>query len=65
MDLRLKNSKVLVTGSSSGIGKATAMAFGAEGASVAVTYHANQDGAEKRQRRSVRLAGRRLCCIMI
>ena len=47
MDLRLKNSKVLVTGSSSGIGKATAIAFGAEGASVAVTYHSNQDGAEE------------------
>jgi NAD(P)-dependent dehydrogenase (short-subunit alcohol dehydrogenase family) len=46
MDLRLKESKVLVTGSSSGIGQATAIAFGAEGAQVGVTYHSNRDGAE-------------------
>lgn len=46
MDLGLKESTVLVTGSSSGIGKAAAIAFGAEGARVAVTYHANRQGAE-------------------
>jgi NAD(P)-dependent dehydrogenase (short-subunit alcohol dehydrogenase family) len=46
MDLRLKDSVVLVTGSSSGIGKAAAIAFGAEGARVGVTYHANRQGAE-------------------
>ena len=46
MDLNLKESVVLVTGSSSGIGKAAAIAFGAEGARVGVTYHANRQGAE-------------------
>lgn len=46
MDLGLKERVVLVTGSSSGIGKATAIAFGAEGARVGVTYHSNSRGAE-------------------
>lgn len=47
MDLGLKDSVVLVTGSSSGIGQAAAIAFGVEGARVAVTYHANPQGAEE------------------
>src|SRR6266498_641245 len=46
MDLQLKDSTVFVTGSSAGIGQATAIAFGAEGAQVAVTYHKNRQGAE-------------------
>jgi NAD(P)-dependent dehydrogenase (short-subunit alcohol dehydrogenase family) len=56
MDLGLKGQTVLVTGSSSGIGRAAAMAFGAEGARVAVTYHKNRQGAEDTARR-VREAG--------
>lgn len=47
MDLKLKDQVVLVTSSSSGIGKAAAIAFGAEGARVGVTYHANRQGAEE------------------
>jgi NAD(P)-dependent dehydrogenase (short-subunit alcohol dehydrogenase family) len=47
MDLGLKDQTVLVTGSSSGIGRTTAIAFGAEGARVAITYHKNQRGAEE------------------
>jgi 3-oxoacyl-[acyl-carrier protein] reductase len=47
MDLGLKDCKVLVTGSSSGIGRATAIAYGREGASVAVTYYKNRPGAEE------------------
>ena len=47
MDLGLKNQTVLVTGSSTGIGKATAIAYGREGACVGVTYHTNRDGAEE------------------
>ncbi len=37
---------VLVTGASSGIGRATAELFGSFGASVALTYHQNKVGAE-------------------
>jgi NAD(P)-dependent dehydrogenase (short-subunit alcohol dehydrogenase family) len=47
MDLQLHRRTVLVTGSSAGIGKATAVAFGREGARVAVTYHTNRQGAEQ------------------
>jgi len=36
MDLNLKNKRVLVTGSGSGIGKATAKAFLQEGAEVII-----------------------------
>jgi NAD(P)-dependent dehydrogenase (short-subunit alcohol dehydrogenase family) len=56
MDLQLKGDVVLVTGSSSGIGRATAIMFGAEGARVAVTYHRNKSGAEDTAR-AVREAG--------
>src|SRR5437868_6327826 len=37
---------VLVSGASSGIGRATAELFGRFGASVALTYHKNSAGAE-------------------
>lgn len=40
--MELKESVVLVTGSSDGIGKETAMAFAKEGAKVVVTYHSNK-----------------------
>jgi 3-oxoacyl-[acyl-carrier protein] reductase len=56
MDLGLKGQTVLVTGSSSGVGRAAAIAFGAEGARVGVTYHQNQPGAEETARK-VREAG--------
>jgi 3-oxoacyl-[acyl-carrier protein] reductase len=46
MELGLKGQTVLLTGSSSGIGRAAAITFGAEGARVAVTYHTNREGAE-------------------
>ncbi len=46
MDLGLKESIVLVTGSSSGIGPAAAIAFRNEGARVTVTYHGNREDAE-------------------
>jgi 3-oxoacyl-[acyl-carrier protein] reductase len=45
MDLELAGKVVLVTGASSGIGRATARSFGAEGAYVAVGYHTDADGA--------------------
>ena len=46
MDMGLQDRVVLVTGSSRGIGQATAVAFGREGARVAVTYNTNRAGAE-------------------
>lgn len=47
MNTGLAQRTVLVTGSSSGIGRATAIAFGQEGARVAITYHTNRAGAEE------------------
>ncbi|MBA3873458.1 MAG: SDR family oxidoreductase [Anaerolineae bacterium] len=58
MDFGLKDKTVLVTGSSSGIGKATAIAFGAEGAQVAVTYHKNQQGAEATAQEVINAGGK-------
>jgi NAD(P)-dependent dehydrogenase (short-subunit alcohol dehydrogenase family) len=51
MNLGLKNRVVLVTGASSGIGKATAVAFAQEGARVGVTYRSNKAGADETVRR--------------
>jgi NAD(P)-dependent dehydrogenase (short-subunit alcohol dehydrogenase family) len=47
VDLGLKNRVVLVTGASSGIGRATAVAFAGEGARVAITYRSNEAGARE------------------
>lgn len=56
MNFGLKDAVVLVTGSSSGIGQATAVAYAAEGAKVAVTYHSSKEGAEETARQ-VQAAG--------
>jgi 3-oxoacyl-[acyl-carrier protein] reductase len=45
MDLGLGGKRVLVTGASSNIGRATAVAFGAEGAMVAIGYHRDETAA--------------------
>jgi len=46
MNQDLKGKKVLVTGASSGIGYAAALAFAGAGADVAVSYNENAAGAE-------------------
>lgn len=45
--MRFKNKTVLITGSSRGIGKATAIAFSREGANVVVNYVKNKIAAEE------------------
>ncbi|HEY0805303.1 MAG TPA: SDR family oxidoreductase [Pseudonocardiaceae bacterium] len=45
MELGLRDRVVFITGGSSGIGQATAVAFGREHANIAITYRTNADGA--------------------
>lgn len=45
--MNLKNKVVIVTGSSSGIGQTTAIAFAKEGAKIIVNYNVNAKGAEE------------------
>ena len=47
MDIRFDNKVVLVTGSSSGIGKASAIEFARSGANVIVHYNSNKAGADE------------------
>jgi len=46
MDIRFDGKVAVVTGASSGIGKATALEFAKSGASVVVHYNLNRDGAD-------------------
>jgi glucose 1-dehydrogenase len=55
---RLKDKVALITGSDSGMGQATAIAFAEEGADVAITHLHDQQGAEE-TRKQVESAGRR------
>jgi 3-oxoacyl-[acyl-carrier protein] reductase len=56
--VRLDGKVVLVTGASSGIGRAIALGCAREGADLALTYRANADGAEQTAR-DIRALGRR------
>jgi len=46
-DVRLKEKVALVTGSSRGVGRAIALAYAKEGASIVVNYTSNQKAAEE------------------
>ena len=43
--MKLKGKVAVITGSSSGIGRATALKFAQEGARIVVNYKSNADGA--------------------
>jgi 3-oxoacyl-[acyl-carrier protein] reductase len=58
----LANRTLLVTGGSSGIGRAIALAAAHEGADVALTYHTNLEGARETER-AIAVAGRR-CAVL-
>lgn len=58
MSGRLEGHIAVITGSDSGIGQATAIAFAEEGADVAVTYLEDHDGAQETCA-AVKAAGRR------
>lgn len=47
--MTLKDKVVIITGSSSGIGQATALRFAKEGAKVVVNYHINEAGGQETQ----------------
>ena len=44
---KLSKQTVLVTGASSGIGQAIAIAMGNAGANVVINYHSDENGANK------------------
>jgi 3-oxoacyl-[acyl-carrier protein] reductase len=60
----LAGRAVLVTGGSSGIGKAIALAAAHAGADVAITYRANAEGAEEVQR-AIGALGRRTSALQL
>jgi 3-oxoacyl-[acyl-carrier protein] reductase len=58
VDTGLRGRSVLITGATANIGAATAVAFGREGARVALTYHKNKAGAENVAHEVERVGGR-------
>src|SRR3989344_6113128 len=62
MDLNLKNSVVLVTGSSKGIGRAIAESFLSEGAMVAISGRQRKDLDETYEELSVKFNSNNVMC---
>src|SRR3989344_4158293 len=62
MDLNLKNSVVLVTGSSKGIGKAIAESFLSEGAMVAISGRKRKDLNETYRELSTKFGSDNILC---
>jgi len=57
---RLQGQVALITGSDSGIGQATAVAFAQEGASIVITYFQHKDTAEETRKRVEAAGGQAL-----
>jgi len=65
MNGQLRNKVVLVTGSSQGIGRATALRFAEEGCRVVITYHRDDRGAEEASERCLRLGAPRTMVLQL
>jgi Dehydrogenases with different specificities (related to short-chain alcohol dehydrogenases) len=61
---RLKDKVALVTGSDSGIGRAIALAYGAEGAKVVVTYRSDEEGGT-RTAEEIKARGSDVICLYL
>lgn len=61
---RLSNQTAIVTGSSSGIGKAIAIALAKEGAKVVINYHKDKNGAEDTAHTIYKLENNSKCVVV-
>jgi 3-oxoacyl-[acyl-carrier protein] reductase len=62
LETKLTNKVAVITGGSSGIGQAIAIAMAAEGADIAINYYSNDQGAQETAER-VKAFGRRILTV--